>query len=116
MRKDRDRDRVAMWDSCDESECSELTSIRTIDFVKPEMFEPTEQGKVSGPFFRIRSSGEVLPKDDAPVQKKLDHTVVIADEMTFSECIRPHASYRVFHAKFNDRGIIAGISETMAFD
>ncbi|KAL6438386.1 hypothetical protein ACFW04_004494 [Cataglyphis niger] len=34
-----------MWDSCDESECSELTSIRTIEFVKSEMFEPTEQGK-----------------------------------------------------------------------
>lgn len=49
-RKNRDRDSAAMWDSCDESECSELTSIRTIEFVKPEMFEPTEQGKVSEPF------------------------------------------------------------------
>jgi len=46
-RRNKDRGCVAMWDSCDESECSELTSIRTIDFIKPEMFEPTEQGKVS---------------------------------------------------------------------
>ncbi|XP_020287729.1 TBC1 domain family member 15 [Pseudomyrmex gracilis] len=35
-----------MWDSCDESECSELNSARkTIDRARSEMFEPTEQGK-----------------------------------------------------------------------
>lgn len=39
-----------MWDSCDESECRELNSTRTTtaDRARPEMFEPTEQGKVSG--------------------------------------------------------------------
>ncbi|XP_011704194.1 PREDICTED: TBC1 domain family member 15 [Wasmannia auropunctata] len=35
-----------MWDSCDESECGELNSTRTTaDRARPEMFEPTEQGK-----------------------------------------------------------------------
>lgn len=52
---------VAMWDSCDESECRELNSTRTTaNRAKPEMFEPTELGKVSGTFlsFRLTNGAE----------------------------------------------------------
>jgi len=66
---------VAMLDSCDESECSELKSSTAIDCIGCEMFEPNEQGKVSRCFAK-RSSGEILLEDCMPGSGN-DHAVLI---------------------------------------
>lgn len=98
-----------MWDSCDESECRELNSTRTTaDRARPEMFEPTEQGKVSGTFLSFRPTSRTSRNDGGWARSpgvracSYDRTA-----MTFADCTYPHACVHtlVRRVRLADTGI-----------